>query len=532
MQRRATGCSSRATRARCGCSTTRRTASWPSTTSPSLVWLFARRVSGDGDRGHPAGHDVKRLHLRHRRPRAAIRASARQGSGDTGARTVPSSMSRSPRTTTSSRAGRPASCMALDVTERVEAEQALRRSEARYRDLFENASDLIATVDLDGRVTDVNEAFLRSTGYSREELLEMRLEDLIPVESREALDEARTQKLAGAVDTVYEHELLARDGTHIQMEVASRLIFEDGKPVGTEAICRDISERKGLEEQLRQAQRLEAIGRLAGGVAHDFNNLLTVISGYTETLLEGRDRASEPELDQIAAAAERATILTRQLLAFSRRQVLHPARAPAERRRRGPDADALAADRRGRRARRDARVVPGPRARRPEPARAGAREPRRQRARRDARRRAAHDPHGERRARRGVRRPARRRRRRPARDALRQRHRRRHGRRDALARLRAVLHHEAARDRHGPRPRDGLRDRQAERRQHVGLQRARAGDDVQGAPAARRVAGDRRACACAEAGGRKRLRDDPARRGRGVAPAAHSPHPRDSVAIR
>jgi two-component system cell cycle sensor histidine kinase/response regulator CckA len=214
--------------------------------------------------------------------------------------------------------------MALNVTERIEAEHALRRSEARYRDLFENASDLIATVDLEGRVTDVNAAFLRSTGYSREELLELRLEDLIPPESREALDAARTQKLAGALETVYEHEFLARDGTRIQMEVASRLIFEDGKPVGTEAICRDISERKSLEEQLRQAQRLEAIGRLAGGVAHDFNNLLTVISGYTETLLEGRDRASEPELDQIAAAAERATILTRQLLAFSRRQVLLP----------------------------------------------------------------------------------------------------------------------------------------------------------------------------------------------------------------
>ncbi len=214
--------------------------------------------------------------------------------------------------------------LAFDVTERVEAERLIRVSEARYRDLFENASDLIATVDLDGRVTDVNEAFLRSTGYSREELLELRLEDLIPVESREALDQARTRKLAGALDSVYEHKLLARDGTHIQMEVASRLIFEDGKPVGTEAICRDISERKELEEQLRQAQRLEAIGRLAGGVAHDFNNLLTVISGYTETLLEGRDRASEPELDQIAAAAERAAILTRQLLAFSRRQVLLP----------------------------------------------------------------------------------------------------------------------------------------------------------------------------------------------------------------
>jgi two-component system, cell cycle sensor histidine kinase and response regulator CckA len=214
--------------------------------------------------------------------------------------------------------------LALDVTERVEAERLLRVSEARYRDLFENASDLIATVDLDGRVTDVNGAFVAATGYSRDELLQLRLENLIPAESRAALEQARTQKLAGASETVYEHELLAKDGTRIQLEVASRLIFEDGRPVGTEAICRDISERKQLEEQLRQAQRLEAVGRLAGGVAHDFNNLLTVISGYAEALLEGRDRAHEPELDQIAAAAERATILTRQLLAFSRRQVLRP----------------------------------------------------------------------------------------------------------------------------------------------------------------------------------------------------------------
>ena len=88
--------------------------------------------------------------------------------------------------------------------------------------------------------------------------------------------------------TVYEHELLAKDGRRIQVEVASRLIEKNGTAVGTEAICRDISERRLLEEQLRQAQRLESIGRLAGGIAHDFNNLLTVISGYAEVLLERR----------------------------------------------------------------------------------------------------------------------------------------------------------------------------------------------------------------------------------------------------
>ena len=217
--------------------------------------------------------------------------------------------------------------ISLDVTERVRAEQALRRSEARYRDLFENASDLIVTGDLDGRLTAVNETCLRVLGYSREEMAgaKINLNDFIARDKRAQAVAARDQKLADAdATTVYESELVARDGRRIQVEIASRLILEDGVPVGTEAICRDISERKQLEEQLRQGQRLEAIGRLAGGIAHDFNNLLTVISGYAEVLLEGRDRNAEPELDQIAAAAERAAILTRQLLAFSRRQVLQP----------------------------------------------------------------------------------------------------------------------------------------------------------------------------------------------------------------
>jgi PAS domain S-box-containing protein len=214
--------------------------------------------------------------------------------------------------------------MALDVTERVAAERAVRRSEARYRNLFENASDLIATADLDGRVTDANDLFIRTLGYTREELVGMAVNDLTPPEARIAVLEARKHKLEGVDATIYESELIAKDGHRVQVEIASRLIVEDGVPVGTEAICRDSTERKQLEEQLRQSQRLEAIGQLAGGVAHDFNNLLTVISGYAETLLDGRDRSAEFELGQIADAADRAATLTRQLLAFSRRQVLLP----------------------------------------------------------------------------------------------------------------------------------------------------------------------------------------------------------------
>jgi two-component system, cell cycle sensor histidine kinase and response regulator CckA len=222
--------------------------------------------------------------------------------------------------------GRPARVvLALDVTERLRAETALRRSEARYRDLFENATDLIATVDEQSRLTAVNEAFIRTLGYSREELLGRPIADLVPPEWHQQLQRARDAKLDGSSEaSVYEHELIARDGQRIVVEVASRAIMDDGRPVGVEAICRDITERKQLETQLFQSRRLEAIGQLAGGIAHDFNNLLTVISGYTEALIEEHDGASRAELEQIAAAAERATVLTRQLLAFSRRQVMEP----------------------------------------------------------------------------------------------------------------------------------------------------------------------------------------------------------------
>ena len=218
--------------------------------------------------------------------------------------------------------------LAHDVTERARTDQALRRSEARFRDLFENASDLIATVDLDERLTAVNEAFARRLGYTQEELIGRPIREFVPPEWHEQLEQAGQGKFTHQVEaTTYEHELVASDGHRIPVEVASRVVEEDGRPVGIQAICRDLGDRQRadkLEGQLRQAQRLESVGKLAGGIAHDFNNLLTVISGYAEALLERHDPASATELGEIAAAATRATTLTRQLLAFSRRQVLQP----------------------------------------------------------------------------------------------------------------------------------------------------------------------------------------------------------------
>lgn len=213
-----------------------------------------------------------------------------------------------------------------DLLTSVDREFAERlESEARYRDLFENATDLIAVLDLDGRVVNINAAFARALGRPSSELIGNSMPELLPPtwNAEQALANPAAFESGQAV-SVYERELHASEAQAIVVEIAGRVIEEKNQAVGFEAICRDITERRVLEEQLRQAQRLESVGRLAGGVAHDFNNLLTVISGYAELLLAQRNAADQSQLQQIAAAAERATSLTRQLLAFSRQQVLQP----------------------------------------------------------------------------------------------------------------------------------------------------------------------------------------------------------------
>jgi PAS domain S-box-containing protein len=197
------------------------------------------------------------------------------------------------------------------------------RAEARYRELFDNATDAVFITDLEGRLTALNRRAEELTGYGQGSAVGMSVRELLPpgADSGELLDEW----LAGSGEA-RTLELVARDGSRVPLELTTRRVEQGGRAVGTQAVGRDVRERAALEQQLRESQKMEAVGRLAGGVAHDFNNLLTIIKGSSELMLmdlpEGDERREDVEM--VLSASERATGLTRQLLAFSRRQVTQP----------------------------------------------------------------------------------------------------------------------------------------------------------------------------------------------------------------
>ncbi len=197
--------------------------------------------------------------------------------------------------------------------------QALADQETRYRALAENARDIILIVDADSRIVEANRAASKSYGYTIDELQGMRLDALRAPDTLPTASERMRQALSG--DISYETEHRRRDGTTFAVEVSARGI-RIGQQELVLAIIRDIAERKRLEKQSVIAQRMEALGQLAGGVAHDFNNLLTAIRGYAvlvQESLEPEDRRRS-ELDEVVKASDRAAALTQQLLAFSRRQ--------------------------------------------------------------------------------------------------------------------------------------------------------------------------------------------------------------------
>ncbi len=211
--------------------------------------------------------------------------------------------------------------------ERHRVELDLRESEEKYRELVENASDLVWSIELGGRFLSANRAMAALLGYAPAEIVGQPWESFIPEEDqREIVRRAIRDKLDGRSRTNYEVRLGTKSGDFVQVEVSSRLIERDGRPVAIHGTGRDVTERRLLEEQLRQAVKMEAIGRLAGGVAHDFNNLLTAITGYGERIL-ARLRPTDPmrgEVMEILKAGERAADLTRELMAFGRKQSAAP----------------------------------------------------------------------------------------------------------------------------------------------------------------------------------------------------------------
>jgi two-component system, cell cycle sensor histidine kinase and response regulator CckA len=166
----------------------------------------------------------------------------------------------------------------------------------------------------------VNDAAVRHYGWSREEFLAMRITEIRPAaEVAALLDNIRGGSVGKPGRELWRHR--RRDGSVIDVEISAGKIVFEGREAAL-VVSRDVTERRQMQERLSEAEKMEAIGRLAGGVAHDFNNLLTVISGYAAILREN-PTATQP-LDEIEHAAEQAAALTGQLLAFSRRQVLHP----------------------------------------------------------------------------------------------------------------------------------------------------------------------------------------------------------------
>jgi PAS domain S-box-containing protein len=212
-----------------------------------------------------------------------------------------------------------------DIQERERIGKALRRSEAKYRSLFERNKAGVFRSAADGRFLDCNEAFAQLFGYTREELLALPAHVLYPggKEEREAR-RAQFRKTPQELDM--EMCYRRKDGSLVWIIQNVSLVQDEEDGDVTEGTMVDTTERHLLEERLRQSQKMEAIGKLAGGVAHDFNNLLTVIQGYSRMVFERSRKDAETceQVRRIEGAAEKAAALTRQLLAFSRKQVLQP----------------------------------------------------------------------------------------------------------------------------------------------------------------------------------------------------------------
>ena len=227
----------------------------------------------------------------------------------------------------------------MDVSERVRAQEELWVSEQKYKNLYEQSKrqrelyrslldsspDAVVIYDMEGRTQYVNDSFTRLFGWNLSEIIGERI-PFVPESERE-VSIATIQRLIqdGISRSGFETKRYNKDGRILEVSLsASRYLDHTGEPAGMLVVLSDISQRKLLEEQLRQSAKMEAIGQLAGGLAHDFNNILTAVIGYANLLSNDlpQEGTYQERLLQITRASERAADLTRQLLAFSRKQVL------------------------------------------------------------------------------------------------------------------------------------------------------------------------------------------------------------------
>jgi two-component system cell cycle sensor histidine kinase/response regulator CckA len=212
-----------------------------------------------------------------------------------------------------------------DMTARQEAADALRRSEERFRALVENAPDIIAILDREGRLIEASPSAGVILGLEPADYVGLSIFELIHPEDQGRMLEVFTERLQepGFGGTV-EFRLATSDGSWRVIEAIGNNLLDDPAVGAFVVNARDVTERSRLEEQLAQAQKLEAVGRLAGGIAHDFNNILTAISGYAELLLADvpADFEQRDDLEELARAADRASALVEQLLAFARKQTV------------------------------------------------------------------------------------------------------------------------------------------------------------------------------------------------------------------